>query len=124
MNSATGDIMLEIKVVGLKKFRFRAWLAIKLVSLAAWVMPFEALVVEEDETALRCPYCSEAGKYERGDGSRICQHCNRQFLVACGAPVRSPESCDCDGCGFDETYGFVPEAGCPVHDNYPVRTIE
>lgn len=19
-------------------------------------------------------------------------------------------------CGFDETFGFVPEAGCPVHD--------
>lgn len=25
------------------------------------------------------------------------------------------EACPCE-CGFQEPYGFVPEAGCPVHD--------
>ena len=115
------NVTLEVKVVGLRKFRFRAWLAVKLISLAAWIMPFETLVVGEDETVHRCPYCGETDGYGAGDGTRICKSCRRQFLVCCGAPVREPESCDF-GCGFDETYGFVPEDGCPVHD--VVRIIE
>ena len=26
------------------------------------------------------------------------------------------QSCPCD-CGYQEPYGFVPEADCPIHDN-------
>ncbi len=31
---------------------------------------------------------------------------------------------DCGyACGMDRQFGFVPEADCPVHDNWPMKTL-
>lgn len=29
--------------------------------------------------------------------------------------------CGHGGCGYMEPYGFVPEAGCPIHDDLGIR---
>jgi len=29
--------------------------------------------------------------------------------------------CGMGGCGYMEPYGFVPEAGCPIHDSSALR---
>ena len=47
-------------------------------------------------------------------------------------PVKVSMGCDCGKCGYNcayvEPYGFVPECGCPVHDDdstvYPTDTTK
>lgn len=43
------------------------------------------------------------------EGDEVCPNCGDKemmdFEITCGY-----------GCDFQEPYGFVPEAGCPVHD--------
>lgn len=41
--------------------------------------------------------------------------CERSGISAEQLAGRSFNDCDC-ACGFVSPYGFVPEAGCPVHD--------
>lgn len=50
---------------------------------------------------------------------RALQEINREVNRGCSpdALKRILQGIDCGcGCEFRETYGFVPEAGCPVHD--------
>ena len=66
---------------------------------------------------LDCPSCGQRVTWTADAGSLAivkCQHCHCQFPARDGQVV-DPGPCDF-ACGYVEPYGFVPEAGCPVHD--------
>ena len=64
-----------------------------------------------------CPHCGRRVAWGAPRGSLAiakCRHCQRQF-PACDGQVVEPGPCD-HACRYVEPFGFVPEAGCPIHD--------
>lgn len=63
-----------------------------------------------------CPTCGAAITYTSGIHGEVvrCEFCHRQ-IWALGNTIADPDPCDF-ACGYTEPFGFVPEAGCPVHD--------
>ena len=64
-----------------------------------------------------CPHCEQLMDWKATAGNLAivkCRNCHRQFPARDGQVV-DPGPCDF-ACGYAEPYGFVPEAGCPVHD--------
>ena len=65
----------------------------------------------------RCPHCDQLIAWQANADSLAivkCPGCHRQFPARDGQVV-DPGPCEF-ACGYAEPYGFVPEAGCPVHD--------
>lgn len=116
---------IVVRVTHIGEFTWRARVALWLLKLAQAIAPFQIEMFEHigEPCLLYCPYCGlEFATYiilERETDTKLCLHCGRQcFIVGDGGEakvVRHPEPCDF-GCGFTEPYGFVPEAGCPIHD--------
>jgi len=119
INEMAGNIRIEIVVSGMPKFRLKLWLFGLFVWLARLFSPFDLQVVEEEgEPALLfCPYCGRENveRVMPGPDYFQCHHCRCQYMVLDGKVQASPRPCDY-GCGFEEPFGYVPEAGCPVHD--------
>jgi hypothetical protein len=124
----------EVTLTHIQNVRWRLELSTFLIKLAAWIAPLQIKM----RANLLLPwlfYCAYCGR-EFSDAFKpfstsftLCPHCNRQNLVravedkAWTVPVRA-ESCACGyGCGYTDTYGFVPEDGCPVHDEVSEKVM-
>lgn len=91
-----------------------------MMALAEQPKPLEEAV--KFEFCGECPMLSVTEKNQKRGEKHFCKKYNRQVFHMGLHPkiVRDPE-CDeplaCGySCGYQEPYGFVPEAGCPVHD--------
>jgi hypothetical protein len=47
MKEAAGCFSLTIRVKGIRRFRARLWLGMKLIQLAAWVLPLHTTIQQE-----------------------------------------------------------------------------
>jgi DNA-directed RNA polymerase subunit RPC12/RpoP len=91
-----------------------AWLDLSLVTQS-----------EEKPYLYYCPYCHREVNGREPEWAEYktigCTHCHRQFLVvgSDGGPELVAEEtfdiCEYE-CHWQEPYGFVPEAGCPIRD--------
>lgn len=71
-----------------------------------------------------CPFCGMRANqlYDRIEGEYVaCSHCTVR-TIGYGDPAEAIavwnaryQECG-NACGYQEPYGFVPEADCPVHD--------
>jgi len=79
-----------------------------------------AIEVVERTLTLACPECGQVntvGVQPRPVYSVLCGGCRQQFMVRGAEVWPRPEDTPCDfECGDVDPFGFVPEAGCPVHD--------
>lgn len=120
INEVIRGTVVEVKVKGLRRFRWRVRAAGWFLDLARLFAPFDLRVVPDGEEPclLYCPYCGRENSLSLPDKVMWprCRHCGRQFMVRHREAVKEPEPCDYDGCGYCEPYGWVPECGCPVHD--------
>lgn len=114
---------IEVRLLGLRRFRWRLQVAFWMLDLTRLVAPFD-LVFHKDvgESILfYCPFCGKNTAtvvFPRKVISTNCNHCGRQSVGRVeGAELilLHHESCDFE-CDVAMPYGFVPEAGCPVHD--------
>ena len=62
---------------------------------------------------MRCPFCGEPMFFHLTQTDVRCWPCNRQSCIRGGLLVHDRE-CE-HHCKVEEPFGFVPEAGCPVH---------
>lgn len=126
MKSAS-EIGLEVSIVNLDRFIWRSRVLDWILRFAKIVSPFDLRIIESDEKPLLlyCPYCGRDNAKRLGDGIWYprCNHCGQQFMVRNYEVVKDPEPCE-NECHYCKPYGFVPEAGCPVHDNIVQATIK
>lgn len=134
MKDIAGKFTLDVKVHRVNQWAWRVKLAILLCQLAAWIAWLDwSITSSENLWPYKCSRCGfgVAGKKPLPtDGiappdefAINCNHCGYQFLAIWGVkeghPIEAPEdyelSCGYE-CGFNDYYGFVPEAGCPIHD--------
>ena len=121
------DISLDMRDVAAKvtvrcthlgQVRWRVRLSTWLLELAQRISPLKLEICQDITTPalFYCPFCQKdvstrtvAGRLEYPQ----CSHCGRQFPVKDGNVMAM--SCTY-GCHIVDEYGFVPTAGCPVHD--------
>ncbi len=118
---------IEITLTHVQNVRWRLWLSTTLIRLAAWIAPLQ---IRMEENLLRpwlfyCAYCKREFSDSFKPHSHFlvqCPHCSRQSFAQSGSDAAwtiaiMAGECDCGyGCGFTGPYGFVPQAGCPIHD--------
>ena len=110
----------------IRRARWLYWrlrLSVRLTSLACWIGQ------SAKPCRYICPKCREEFKDEKPSKPLVlvvtCPHCSYQSIV--GGSVERPYIVNPDrlqdgvelcsyGCHYEEPYGFVPMAGCPVHD--------
>ena len=125
-------ITVEVKFKHLTRWRWRMTLACWLMSLASWLGCFGKIVffgeTEGEPWLYYCPHCKRDFNGVKPDKPLVmvvtCPHCGYQSLVGGSAeeprivdPDQLPNGIVCSyGCHYEEPYGFVPMAGCPVHD--------
>jgi hypothetical protein len=127
-NLVNGHFTLEVKIKRLGQWRWRLWLALLLCKWAAklaW-LDFKILTQSEGKPYLYyCPYCHRevyGREPEEAEYKTIgCPHCHCQFLIIgdfSGPELVTEDTFDlCEyECHWQDPYGFVPEAGCPIHD--------
>lgn len=117
---------LSIEVKGLATWKWQVWIAMRIIEFGAWLAWLN--VSFEDFRKPRIYYCKNCRKDFAGvspntgeDLIVCCSHCHYQYLVRQGMDGEAryvwPNEITCGyECDFEEPYGFVPEAGCPVHD--------
>ena len=123
LNHVAKNVKVEVRIrtIGVTKFRLRMALMTGLLKLAALVSPFDMRVFADvtEPFLFYCPFCGRdvsCNVIMARAESVSCSHCGRQSVVKHGDLIHD-EPCPGDyECGIAEPYGFVPEAGCPVHD--------
>lgn len=126
--SLSASTIITVRLNRYRQWRLRLWIAYNLMWLAskiAWA-DIKIEFIDKDEPWLY--YCPRCGK-DMCDGKDAlwvrCPHCNYQSFVTQtheGPRLLDPsliedgmELCSW-GCHYMEPYGFVPMAGCPIHD--------
>lgn len=94
---------------------FRLFIGGELLRLASWIAPIDKKCENEAEWMLISDY---------GDPTYSCTDCLSSMVeddIIQIEPIDQFEMChsiyDCKyECHYAKPYGFVPEAGCPIHD--------
>ncbi len=129
------SVVMRVVVKRTGRLRFRRWLMLRALEFARWAGPADIRLSIDDHgelVLLTCPFCGHHDAEqlpEKGVWYPRCGYCGWQYMVrdmqvvegqtsdrtAADRPLRKDCSPGCH-CGFVEPYGFVPEAGCPIHD--------
>ena len=116
------NVTMRVVVKRTGRLRLRRWLMLRALEFARWVGPARVILSVDDHgepVLLTCPFCGRQNAEqlpEKGIWYPRCGHCGRQYMVRDAQVVKPEEEpCRCE-CHRVEPYGFVPEAGCPVHD--------
>ena len=114
---------INVHLLRLKEFTWRTWLADRLIWLAQWIAPYQIILDKNVALAqlFTCQFCGRQFNeffLPNKTSTVICPHCDWQMPIK--ADADSATAIALDGCSHDcsvvKPYGFVPEAGCPVHD--------
>lgn len=131
VGSATKGVTVEIRLIGVNRFKWRLNIASFFVGLASVIAPITITLKKDihEPWLYYCPKCRRDIAYVKPEKpltmTIACPHCNYQSLV--GGTLEKPYLLNPDlladdfepckyGCHFQEPYGFVPMAGCPIHD--------
>ena len=126
VSDLTEEITITVSIEHTRLMLLRLALAKPFLSLGCWLGGFAGIEINISEPWLyRCPHCGRDFNGHKALVVASCPHCNYQSLVIGTAEkpyLLNPDRLQDDvelcrwGCHYQEPYGFVPVAGCPVHD--------
>jgi len=121
-------VIVTIRIRRPRHFVWRMHVAIWLIKVAGVISPIRIIVDQwiDEPWLYHCPSCGREfndykPKAENGWYFTVsCPHCHKQHMAQIqddqAQIVKAIPLCD-HGCEYVEPYGFVPGAGCPIHDH-------